>query len=172
MKFRFIALTAVLFVSGIAIGYAAQKTQPSMYRSKTNQEAARALLDLAMVQADGGSWERIAIGRIHYLSGSKAEGQAIFDDVLKRKPDSSDLFRIAKVYQEAGDWPQAKALFDRYMGDSPDDAAEIAQIGSYYLLHGDRATAENLFDRSFKEDADFWSNVAVAGSYLGVAPQE
>ena len=172
MKFRFAALACVLFVSGIAVGYAAQKTAPSLYRDKGNQEAAQALLKLATEQADGGSWELIAIGRVYYLGGAKAEGQAIFDDVLAHKPEESDLFRIARVYQEAGDWPQAKALFDRYMGDSPDDAAEIAQIGSYYLLHGDRATAENLFDRSFKEDAGFWSNVAVAGSYLGVAPQE
>jgi tetratricopeptide (TPR) repeat protein len=172
MKFRFAVMAGVLFVSGIAVGYAAQKTAPSLYRDKGSQEAARALLELATEQADGGSWELIAIGRVYYLGGAKAEGQAIFDKVLAHKPEESDLFRIARVYQEAGDWPQAKALFDRYMATDPGDAGEIAMVGSYYMLHGDRAAAETLFDRSFGEDADFWANVAAAGSYLGVEPQE
>ena len=172
MKFRSAMATGLLFVSGIAVGYSAQKVVPSLYRDKSNQEAAKALLEVATAQADGGSWERIAIGRVHYLSGSKAEGQAIFEDVLAHRPEASDLFRIARVYREAGAWQQARPLFERYLRENPKDASEMAQIGAYFMLHGDRAAAEDLFDRSFKLQPDLWSTVAAAGSYLGVAPQE
>lgn len=172
MKLRSITAAGILFASGITVCVAAQKTTPSQYHDKDKQEAARALLETAKIQADGGSWERIAIGRIYYLGGSKPEGQAIFDDVLAHKPEASDLFRIARIYREAGNWEQAKALFERALREEPDDSKGMAEVGAYYLMHGDRATAETLFDRSFKLESDVWSTVAAAGSYLGVPPQE
>lgn len=172
MKLRSIAATAVLFATGIAVGYAAQKAVPSQYRDKDKQEAARALLEVARIQAGDGSWERIAIGRIYFLGGSKPEGQAIFDSVLKDDPEASDLFRIARVYREAGDWEQAKALFERSLRENLKDSKGMAEVGAYYLLAGDRASAEAWFDRSFKRDDELWSTVAAAGAYLGVAPQE
>ena len=73
-------------------------------KGKDAATAAAVLLEGALQLAEEGSWERIAIGRIYYLSGSKPEGQAIFDDVLAHKPEAGDLFRIARVYREAGDW--------------------------------------------------------------------
>jgi tetratricopeptide (TPR) repeat protein len=172
MKFSSITAAGILFAFSITVCFAAQKTPPSQYHGKDKQEAARALLETAKIQADGGSWERIAIGRIYYLSGSKPEGQAIFDDVLAHKPEAGDLFRIARVYREAGDWEQAKALFERALREEPDDSKGMAEVGSHYLMRGDRAAAEALFDRSFKLESDVWSTVAAAGSYLGVAPQE
>ena len=172
MKFSSITAAGILFVSSITVCFAAHKATPSQYHGKDKQEAARALLETAKIQADGGSWERIAIGRIYYLSGSKPEGQAIFDDVLAHKPEAGDLFRIARIYREAGDWEQAKVLFERALREEPDDSKGMAEVGSYYLMRGDRAAAEALFDRSFKLESDVWSTVAAAGSYLGVAPQE
>lgn len=172
MKPRSIATAALLFVSGISVGHAAQQAEPSQYRDKENKQAAHALLEVAKVQAGKGSWERIAIGRIYYLGGSKPEGQAIFDDVLADDPESSDLFRIARIYREAGEWERAKALFERSLRENPKDSKGMVEVGAYYLLLGDRAAAEALFDRSFKREDELWSTVAAAGGYLGVAPQE
>jgi tetratricopeptide (TPR) repeat protein len=82
------------------------------------------------------------------------------------------VFRIARVYQEAGEWAKAKPLFDGYAARNPKDRTEIAEIGAYHLLQGDRAAAEKLFDRSFANKPELWATVAAAGAYLGVAPQE
>lgn len=172
LKIRIAIVSSLLFVAGIAVGYAAQKLDPALFRGKSKADAARSLIEAARVQAGDGSWERIAIGRIQYLGGAKPEGQAVFDAVLSTKPDSSDLFRIARVYCEAGEWDKAKPLFDRYVRERPKDEKEIAAIGAYYLLNGDRATAEDLFGRSFQRRAELWATVAAAGAYLGVAPQE
>lgn len=173
MKLRHVIITTLLFVFGIAIGYAgARKVDANSYHSKSKQEAAKALLEQARQQAGKGSWERIAVGRIYYLGGMKAEGQAIFDEVLGKKPESSDLFRVARVYREAGEWTKAKPMFDQYVKDNPKDEKGLAEVGSYYLLNGDRATAEELFDRSFKLESEMWATVSAAGAYLGIPPQE
>ena len=173
MKIRHVVIATLLFVLGVAIGYAgSRKVDTASYRSKSKQEAARSLLEQARQQAGKGSWERIAVGRVYYLGGMKPEGQAIFDEVLGKKPESSDIFRVARVYREAGEWPKAKALFDQYVKDNPKDEKGIAEVGSYYMLNGDRAGAEDLFDRSFKLESEMWATVRAAGSYLGIAPQE
>ncbi|MBO9663196.1 tetratricopeptide repeat protein [Dokdonella sp.] len=172
MKIRVALVSTLLFTAGIAVGYAAQKLDPSLYSGKSKEEAARSLIEAARVQAGDGSWERIAIGRLHYLGGAKAEGQAVFDDVLSKKHEASDEYRIGRVYCEAGEWSKAKPLFDRYVRENPKDEKELAAIGAYYLLNGDRATAESLFDRSFKIAPEVWATVAAAGAYLGVKPQE
>lgn len=172
MKFSFMPAAAALFVLAAPAAFAAQKIAPSQYHDKDKQEAARALLEVAKVQAGKGSWERIAIGRIYYLGGFKAEGQAIFDDVLANDPEGTDLFRIARIYRQAGEWERAKPLFERALQEKPKDVQGIAELGAYYMLLGDRATAEQLFDRSFQREDELWSTVAAAGSYLGVPPQE
>ena len=172
MKFRSIAVATLVFVSGIAAGYAGQKAVPSQYRDQDKQQAALALLEVAKVQAGKGSWERIAVGRVYYLGGHKPEGKAIFDAVLADDPEASDLFRIARVYRQAGEWEQARPLLERAVHENPKDSKGMAELGAYYLLADDRAAAESLFDRSFKRDDELWSTVAAAGAYLGVAPQE
>jgi tetratricopeptide (TPR) repeat protein len=162
-----------MFVAGLGVGLAAQqRAEPAAYHDKAPQDAARALLDIARAQADNGSWELIAVGRVHYLGGDKAQGQAIFDALLAGKHEDSDVLRIARVYREAGDWARAKPLFDAYVARNPKDKTEIAEVGAYYLLQGDRAGAEALFDRSFAVKPELWATVAAAGAYLGVAPQQ
>jgi tetratricopeptide (TPR) repeat protein len=157
---------------GVAVGDAShQRIAPEAFTGKDKMEAARALLEQATRQAGRGSWERIAVGRVYYLGGMKPEGQAIFDAVLAGRPESSDVIRIARAYREAGEWPRAKELFDRYVKESPRDETELAEIGAYHLLSGDRETAESLFAQSFKIDEDVWATVAAAGAYLGVVPQ-
>jgi tetratricopeptide (TPR) repeat protein len=170
------AAAAILFVAGIGVGYGAQKLRPTetMYHGKPPREAAKALLDAALVQAGkNGSWERIGAGRVYYLGGFKAEGQAIFDAVLAGKHEDSDLYRIARVYREAGEWGKAKPLFERYIAKNPDEASDLAEVGAFYLLNGDRETAERMFGRSFEAESDNpWATVRIAGAYLGVSPQQ
>ncbi len=165
-----LGLGAALFAAGIGVGLAAQKLSPALYQGKSKTEAAKALIDAALVQAEDGSWERIAIGRIHYLSGQKAQGQAIFDAILSGKHADSDEFRIARVYREAGEWARAKPLFDRYVTKNPKDEKEIAEVGAWYLLAGDRDGAETLFAKSLAITPEFWATAAIAGAYLGVPP--
>ena len=172
MDMRTITMASMLFASGISAGHAAQQAGPSDYRGKDDREAALALIEVAKVQAGKGSWERIAVGRIYYLGGMKPQGKAIFDEVLAHDPESSDLFRIARIYRQAGEWEAAKALLERSVRENPKDSKGMAELGAYHLLAGDRAAAEDLFDRSFKRDDELWSTVAAAGAYLGVAPQE
>jgi tetratricopeptide (TPR) repeat protein len=173
MKTRFVVGATLLFVFGVGVGIASQqKIDPSLYHGKSKQDAAKALLEASRVEAGDGSWERIGVGRVYYLGGMKAEGQAMFDEVLAHKHKPSDVFRIAKVYREGGDWPKAKVLFDQYVNENPEDAQELGQIGAYYLLNGDRETAEKLFDRSFKQSVELWATLSAAGGYLGVVPQE
>jgi len=164
------AVGATVFIAGIGVGMAAQKLGPSLFEGKSKAAAAQALVDAALVQADDGSWERIAVGRIQYLGGQKPQGQAIFDAILAGKHAASDEMRIARVYREAGEWSRAKPLFDTYVTKNPEDEKEIAEIGAYYLLAGDRDHAEALFAKSFAVTSEFWATVAAAGAYLGVAP--
>jgi tetratricopeptide (TPR) repeat protein len=166
-----VALATALFCAGAGIGWAASKNAPSLYHGKTKDEAGLALVEAAKVQAGSGSWERIAVARLLYLGGHRPEGQAIFDSILAGDHEDSDEFRIARVYQEAHEWPKAKPLFDRFVSNRPKDEKGLADIGTYYLLNGDRATAESLYDRSF-QTLEFWATVSAAGGYLGVPPQE
>lgn len=170
------AAAAILFVGGIGVGYTA-KPRPgpasAMYHDKSNQEAAKSLMDAARVQAEDGSWERIGVGRAYYLGGQKAEGQQIFDDILAGKHEDSDVYRIACVYREAGEWEKARPMFDRYVIANPGEATGLAEIGAYYLLVSDRETAERLFDRSFAAERDnLWATLHVAGAYLGIELQK
>ena len=165
-------LAVSVLVAGIGVGVAAQKLSPTIYHGVSPQNAGNSLLDAALVQAGKGSWERIAVGRVHLLAGKKAEAQAIFDALLNGKSDESDLLRIARAYAEAGDWTQARPLYDRYLEANPGDETELAEVGAHYLLNGDRETAERLFDRSFGIATEFWATLSAAGAYLGVAPQQ
>lgn len=166
------ALATALFCAGLGTGYATSQERDTALRGASPASAARALLARAWSEADDGSWERIAVGRVYYLGGDPARGQAIFDAVLAEEHESSDEYRIARVYREAGEWHKARPLFDRYLAENPDDEKALAEIGAYHLLAGDRPAAEDLFERSFASAEEFWATVAIAGAYLGVVPQE
>ena len=161
----------VLLAAGAA--HAGKRPEVPAYQSVDKAVAAQALLKHALVQAGEGSWERIAVGRMYYLGGMKAEGEAIFDGVLSvKEPDASDLLRVARVYREAGEWPRAKPLFDKALAMEPKQEKWLAEVGAYYLLNGDRQGAEALFARSFQLESELWATVAAAGAYLGVPPQD
>jgi tetratricopeptide (TPR) repeat protein len=165
----------VVFVLGVASGaYASRKAAltPDLYAGKPPAEAAAALLGAASQLAEKGTWENIALGRVYYLSGNKAKGQAIFDGITGSKAEAGDWIRIGRVYWEAGEWDKARPAFDRVIQEKPDDEDWLAEVGSYYLLKGDRAHAEELFARSFKQEPNsVWNALRAAGAYLKVKPQ-
>jgi tetratricopeptide (TPR) repeat protein len=175
MKKAYALLIVTAFVLGVAVGVAAsaaKKTEPMMYSGRTPKDAALGLLPAALSQAGNGSWENIAVGRVYYLMGDKAEGQAIFDRVIATKVKDNDWMRIGRVYVEANEWDKAKDAFDKALALDPKDAGNLTEAGAWYNLHGDRQTAEELFTRAFKTSPDeIWYTVNAAGSYVGVKPQ-
>lgn len=167
-------LVVVFVVGGASGAYAAKKVtlSPGLYAGKPAAEAAANLLGAAKVLAEKGSWENIAVGRVYYLSGKKAEGQAIFDAVTGGKSDAGDWIRIGRVYYEAGEWDKAQAVFDKVLKAKPDDEDWLAEIGTYYILKGDRAHGEELLTRSYQREPNaFWNALKAAGAYLKVVPQ-
>ncbi|MGA9750311.1 MAG: tetratricopeptide repeat protein [Acidobacteriota bacterium] len=164
---------AVVFSAGLLAGFAAAKgkgIEPSIYQGKEARQAGLALLQEAEVQAGNGSWERIGVGRVYYLSGDRAKGQALFDGVLAKKPAKDDLQRIARVYAEAGEWDKAEPLYQQALAKDPGDDSIRAEEGAYYNLNGNRSKAEELFGLSLGKKSDVWNTLDAAGSYLGVKP--
>lgn len=163
-----------VFVAGLAVGVAGAKAKgfpPTLYQGKEARAAGLALLAAAELQAGNGSWELIGVGRVYYLSGDQAKGQAIFDRVLAGKKGMGDWERVAKVYLEAGEWSKAEPLFKKAVEADPEDDSTPALAGAYYNLNGDRKRAEELFARSFdRKPGDLWNTLDAAGSYLGVKP--
>ena len=175
MKKAHALLVVAGFALGVAVGVAAsatKKTEPLMYTGKSPKDAALGLLPAALSQAGNGSWENIAVGRVYYLMGDKAEGQGIFDRVIATKVKDNDWMRIGRVYVEANEWDKAKAAFDKALALDPKDEGNLTEVGAWYNLHGDRQTAEELFTRAFKSKPDeIWYTVNAAGSYVGLKPQ-
>ncbi len=75
------ALCSGALMLGLAIGVIARSDLPGIdaIRGKPPREAAAAALATAEKLAGTGTWERIAIGRVYYLSGDKARGQSLID---------------------------------------------------------------------------------------------
>jgi tetratricopeptide (TPR) repeat protein len=163
-----------IFALGISVGAFAKKGfDTSIYRGQDKTAAAKSLLELAKKQAGKGSWERIGVGRVYYLGGMKAEGQAIFDEVTSKKPEPTDWWRIGRVYWEAGEWDKAREAFETSLAKNPKDDKGLAELGAYYLIKGDREKAEELFDKATSiESGEVWNTSMIAGGYLGVKPQE
>ncbi len=164
---------AVVFFIGLTVGAVARGTgiNPDVYRGKAKADAGKALLEVARSQAGKGSWEKIAVGRVYYLAGLKAEGQSLFDAATSKKNDGSDWIRIGRTYYDAKEWDKAFSAFNRALQLEPKDAPWLAEVGAYYNLRGDRSKAEELFDRSLQQESDeVWHTINMAGSYLGIEP--
>ena len=170
---RTVLVGIVSFVlGGLAVHAAKTVFDPKAYYSgKAPKDAVAALLTRAEALAESGSWERIGVGRVYYLSGDKAKGQALFDAVLGGKVAKSDLYRIADVYAIAGEWDKAKPVFERALAMDPEDDRGFLRAGCWYNLNGDRARAEELFDKAFaRSPNEMWHYALAAGSYVGVKP--
>lgn len=176
MRGKHVALALAVFVLGVVVGVASSapgsKVEKGMYAGRSPKDAAAGLLAAAAKQAGKGSWENIAVGRVYYLSGDKAQGQAIFDRVFAGKVKKDDWMRLGRVYVEAKEWDKAKAAFEKALALDPKDEGNLSEVGAWYNLHGDRATAEEYFGRAFSRKPDeIWYTVNAAGSYVGVKPQ-
>ena len=169
---RTLLFCILIFCLGVAAGVFARGkgVDPAIYKAKSKQDAGMEFLKLARAQAEKGSWENIAVGRVYYLAGSRNEGQTIFDAANARKSDSGNWMRIGRVYWKPKTRPNPSRP-EIALAMEPKDATWLARIGAYYNLKGDRARAEELFDRSFALSSDeVWQTANIAGSYLGVEP--
>jgi tetratricopeptide (TPR) repeat protein len=177
-QWRVVGLGVGCFVLGALVQSGiAQNRKPSftpdLVQGKDAKAAATAMLDGALVLAEDGSWERIAVGRAWYLGGDKAKGQQIFDGVTgSKKVAASDWFRVGRVYAEAGEWDKAQTAFDRALTLEPDDDTGTIEYGALANVNKDRAKAEGIFAKVMKKKPSaFWHWVNAGGSYLGVRPQ-
>jgi thioredoxin-like negative regulator of GroEL len=140
-----------------------------MFRGQEPAAAAANLLATARELARDGSWENLAVARVYYLAGQKAEGQAIVDRVGAGKTKASDLVRMARIYAEAGEWERAKPLYEQVVALEPEDDDWLAEAGARYLLAGERERGEELLAASFAEDPDsLYNALRAASGYLGV----
>jgi tetratricopeptide (TPR) repeat protein len=121
--------------------------------------------------AGKGSWEQIAVGRVYYLSGDKARGQAIFDRVTSAKPKASDWQRIGEVYAEAGDNDRAVEYFQKALAINAKDDTGEAEIGAWYIRIGQRDKGEELLAQALSRNPDeMWHYVRAAEAFLKVPP--
>lgn len=169
MKARWITAAAALaLVGAAATADAAPKTTrttTAMYGAQAPQQAATALLEAAKTQTDGGSWEEIGIGRVLYLGGRKAEGEALFNAMLARTQATSDVYRIAQVYIEAKEWQKAKPLLDRMLTMKEHDAGDVMRVARTYVEHREWAKAKPLFERFLAMNDYDEKELAEIGAY-------
>ena len=164
------------FAAGLFVGTHAAKPDnrvpPELFGGTDTQEIAKSMLEIAERQAGGGSWERIGVARVRYLSGDRESAQATFDALSGPKAEASDLIRIARVLTAADDWEGASVLYDRALQLAPKDADWKVEFAAQLNLRGDRERAETLFREAFaKKSERVWNTANAAGSYLGVPPQ-
>lgn len=157
MKAHWIVAGAAVALIAVAGNAQAAKVKPvrtttAMYAGQPPKQAASALLDAAKTQAEDGSWELIGIGRVLYLGGRKAEGEAMFKGLLDRTKKTSDVFRIAQVYIEAKEWPKARPLLDRMLTMKEHDAGDVMRVARTYVENREFARARPLFERFLAMD--------------------
>jgi tetratricopeptide (TPR) repeat protein len=164
-------IASICLTMGFSSGFAAKYKGAGIdvIRGKSDKEAGLAALAEAEHLAEGGTWELIAVGRVYYLAGEKARGQALFDSVMSRKPGGSDFERIADVYVEAGENDKATALYERMLAiDSKDDSSQ-AEVGAWYIRTGDRTKGEALLAQALQHRPNEPGHyVRAAESLLGV----
>src|SRR5262245_6055300 len=161
------------FAAGVATTLAAKKVfdPNAFYVGKDPKAAAQALLAEAETLTGTGSWERIGVGRVYYLSGDKTKGQALFNLATAKKTEASDLYRIATVYAMAKEWDKAKPLFEKAIAMNPSDDTSMVEAASWFNIYGERAKAEEYFGKAFgKNPEELWHYINAAGSYLGQPP--
>jgi len=152
-------------IVGLAASAAAVRFDPASL-SGDRKEVSSRLLKEAETLAGKGSWERIAVGRVHYLAGRKDQGKAFFDSVLAGKPEASDYTRIATIYAMAGEWDRARELYDKALAAKPGSSRILVEAGAWHNLKGDRNRAKELFTAALTADpGDFWDRITIAASY-------
>lgn len=172
-KVKILTIAMSFFAMGFLVSSIWAKMQmvdPANFLGKEPKAAAAALLSVAEAQAGDGSWERIGVGRIYYLSGNKSKGQIIFDKVTSKGAKKDDWQRIAKVYMEAREWDKAEPVLKKALAMEKDDDYSQTLLGAFYNLKGQRGKAEELFSKSLKKGDSVWQTLMAAGSFVGVLP--
>jgi tetratricopeptide (TPR) repeat protein len=173
MRIRWVAAVAAgSLLAGVGLGIAGSKGGAGIdtIRGKSAKDAGAAALVEAERLAGNDSWEQIGVGRVYYLSGDKARGQAIFDRVTGAKPKASDWQRLGAVYAEAGDNDRAADCYQKVLDLNPKDDTGQAEIGSWYIKIGQREKGEALLEKAFQRDStDVWHYVRAAEAMLGVS---
>ena len=171
MKTVNVAVTAVVcLLAGIGVGLAAKPAGVAVFKGKAPRDAGQAALVEAERLAGDGSWELIAVGRVYYLSGDKARGQALFDRVTGKKPKGSDWQRIGDVYAEAHENDKAEPCYQKALAAGPKDDTGQSEIGAWYVRIGQRDKGEELFNQALtRSPDDMWHYLRAAEAYLGVA---
>jgi tetratricopeptide (TPR) repeat protein len=167
------ALAVGCLAIGMGVGYAAKEKPPGMelLRGKPPKEAAAAALQEAEKLAAGGSWELLGVARVYYLSGDKAKGQALIDQVTGSKPKGSDWQRVGEIYAEAGENARAEENFQKALAVDPKDDTGRSEVGAWYIRQGQRDKGEALFEQAFaRNPGELWHYVRAAEAYLGVPP--
>lgn len=166
-----LVIAAVCLLLGFSLGLSA-KDRPAgvgFFRGKPPKEAGKAALVEAERLAENGSWELIAVGRVYYLSGDKAKGQAIFDRIISKKPEGGDWQRLGGVYAEASENDKAEACYQRALLNPKDDTAQ-AEVGAWYVRIGLREKGEELLAKALaRNPTEMWHYISAAEAYLGVS---
>jgi tetratricopeptide (TPR) repeat protein len=165
-------IAACSLLLGAGIGFAAkyQGAGIDVIRNKPDKDAALAALSEAERVANGGSWELIAVGRVYYLSGEKARGQALFDHATSGKADGADYERIAEVYAESGENARASDSYEKMLALDPKDDSTQAEVGAWYIRIGERARGEALLAKALQRQPNSTEYyVRAAESLLGVS---
>jgi tetratricopeptide (TPR) repeat protein len=165
-----VTLAAISLLLGVGVGFAAKEKGPGIeiMRGKPPKEAGIAALQEAQKLAGTSSWDLIAVGRAYYLSGDKAKGQELIDQVVNAKPKASDWQRIGQLYAEAGDQAKAEDAYQKLLAADPKDESSQAEVGAWYIRIGQRDKGEELLARAFARNPDeVWYYVRAGESYLG-----
>ncbi len=167
-----VSLGCLVLGAGIAVASKAQGPGMDLIRGKPAQEAGLAALAQAEKLAGSGTWELIAVARVHYLSGNKVQGQALIDKVLAGKSDHNDWQRIGQIYAEAGENEKAAQFFERALAVDPKDDTGQSEIGSWYISVGQRDKGEELLAKAFARNPDEGSHyLRAAQAFLKVPPR-
>jgi tetratricopeptide (TPR) repeat protein len=172
MKCTSAAIAAISLTLGVGIGMAARPTGAgiSVIAGKPDQEAGSAALVEAERMAGKGSWELIAVGRVYYLSGEKAKGEALFSRATGGKQSAGDYQRIAEVYAEAGDTAKAEENYGKMLVLDPEDDSQRSEVGAWYIRIGQRAKGEEYLAKAFSmRPHDPSHYVRAAEGFLGVS---
>ena len=169
------ALAAGCLVFGVGIGLAAKEKPPGMeiMRGKPAKEAGLAALQEAEKLAGNGSWELLGVARVYYLSGNKAKGQALIDQVLNVKPKGTDWQRAGEIYADGGEAQKAEENFQKMLSADPKEKDDTgrAEIGAWYIRTGRRDKGEELLSQALaRNPGELWHYVRAAEAYLGVPP--
>src|SRR5207237_10209211 len=99
--------------------------------------------------AGNGSWELLGVARVYYLSGNKAKGQALIDQVLNVKPKGTDWQRAGEIYADVGEAQKAEESFQKMLSADPKEKDDTgrAEIGAWYIRTGRSDKGEELLSQ-------------------------